>query len=128
MDFSDESNYEPEQIKRRLNSEKIDPAAVELDEKGRCALIQGSEAEPYRVTLDSCTCYDFLVHGQPCKHMYRLAADLGELPPLPAKSRSAVRDAQADAAADIECWKKAFMAGGISAAKYIKIVNALNSK
>lgn len=42
-------------------------------------LVQGSAAEPYTVTLDSCTCKDFENNKQPCKHMYLLALELGLL-------------------------------------------------
>lgn len=43
------------------------------------ACILGNGSEAYRVTLHSCTCKDFMMRRQPCKHMYRLAAEVGAL-------------------------------------------------
>ena len=43
------------------------------------ARIKGKEPQPYEVTLDSCTCKDFERTRHPCKHMYRLALELGLL-------------------------------------------------
>lgn len=37
----------------------------------------GSEPEPYVTTLNACTCMDFQRRNLPCKHMYRLALELG---------------------------------------------------
>lgn len=41
--------------------------------------IKGASGELYDVTLYTCTCKDYLLHRQPCKHMYRLAAEVGAL-------------------------------------------------
>ena len=37
----------------------------------------GSEGEIYETTLNDCTCMDFLTRRLACKHMYRLARELG---------------------------------------------------
>lgn len=41
--------------------------------------ILSESGEIYHVTLHSCSCKDFTIHRQPCKHMYRLAAEVGAL-------------------------------------------------
>lgn len=41
--------------------------------------IIGASGDIYEVSLNSCTCKDFEIHRQPCKHMYRLAAEVGAL-------------------------------------------------
>lgn len=43
------------------------------------ARIQSSSGATYSVSLTSCTCPDFQNRHQPCKHMYRLALELGLL-------------------------------------------------
>lgn len=39
--------------------------------------ISGSSSVPYTVTLDSCSCRDFIMRKKPCKHIYYLAIKLG---------------------------------------------------
>ncbi len=73
----------PDQLKRRISASKIKPSDIKLDEIHSSAIICGSGEEPYSVTLDSCTCYDFQSRDLPCKHMYRLALELGCLENLP---------------------------------------------
>ena len=41
------------------------------------AFITSESQNTYHTTLTSCECKDFQVHHQPCKHMYRLALELG---------------------------------------------------
>ena len=43
------------------------------------ATIKGSKNNRYTVTLNSCTCSDFQNRNVICKHMYRLALELGLL-------------------------------------------------
>lgn len=53
------------------------------------ARILSNSRESYQVTLHSCTCKDFQIHRQPCKHMYRLAAEVGALLAVDTKELSA---------------------------------------
>lgn len=56
-----------------------------LDIVNECCLMEGSNEEPYEVSLYSCTCKDFTVNRGgsllsmplPCKHMYALVTALG---------------------------------------------------
>lgn len=49
---------------------------IESEEK-RAVFSSTSDLPFYRTTLESCDCYDFQERHLPCKHMYRLAAELG---------------------------------------------------
>ena len=92
----------PEQVKRRLNGEKIKADAITVNVEDQTAVVVGSDPEPYRVSLSECSCFDFASRVWPCKHIYRLA--------------------------EIERWRQEFLAGNISAKKYVKIADALMSK
>lgn len=49
-----------------------------IDEKSQTAVFSSTTDIPYYVTsLSECNCYDFQKRGLPCKHIYRLAAELG---------------------------------------------------
>ena len=95
----------PDQVKRRLNGEKIKPDAIAVDAAAQTATVVGSGAEPYDVTLSGCTCSDFYNRGLQCKHMYRLAQELGLLR-----------------------WMREYVNGNITPEKYVKIYDALMSR
>jgi len=44
-----------------------------------CARVRGQSENVYDVTLDSCTCKDYVIRKRPCKHMYRLGLSIGAL-------------------------------------------------
>lgn len=67
-------------LKRILSATKMKTGNVVIDRENETAIIQGSAPEPYRVSLNSCNCPDFGIRqGLPCKHIYKLALDLGYL-------------------------------------------------
>lgn len=68
---------QPDQQKRQLSATKI--PITSLDKEKQSAIIN-----EYKVTLDSCTCRDYRTRELPCKHIYRLAYELGHMQP-PAK-------------------------------------------
>ena len=74
---SDDINNEPDQLKRQKSalSSKCTPA--EVDHVNQTGIFKGSGKKPYNTTLNSCTCRDYFVRRLPCKHMYRLAMELG---------------------------------------------------
>ena len=110
-----------DQIKRINTSKQIKSKnIVNIDVQGQTARILGSSGEIYEVTLDHCTCFDFNSQRGPCKHIYKLAAELDLLPPTPTFN--------AEKAEEIDRFKQQYLAGAISTDKFIKIVNALNSK
>ena len=115
-------------MKRRLNGEKIKADAITVNVEDQTAVVVGSDPEPYRVSLSECSCFDFASREWPCKHIYRLASELGMLEDWPKVSRSGSKAALEDAQAEIERWRQEFLAGNISAKKYVKIADALMSK
>lgn len=50
---------------------------LSIDREERSADISGSDSSLYYVTLEGCDCRDFERRGAPCKHMIRLAIELG---------------------------------------------------
>ncbi|WP_455654863.1 hypothetical protein [Phascolarctobacterium sp.] len=65
---------DPDQQKRQLSATKIPIASLNTNE-------QTAIINEYTVTLRDCTCRDFRTRIKPCKHMYRLAYELGYLSP-----------------------------------------------
>ena len=64
------------QAERQSRSQQV-RYPVLIDPENRIYEIQGASREPYRVSLLHCDCKDFAERGLPCKHMYRVAGDLG---------------------------------------------------
>jgi hypothetical protein len=128
VNWDPQIHSEADQVKRRLNGEKIKAEAVTVDFGAQTAAIIGSDPEPYSVSLSGCSCFDFASRGKPCKHMYRLADELGlsdSWPTISRKGQKAVMDAASE---EVERWREEFLAGNISAKKYTKIADALLSK
>lgn len=76
-------------VKRLQSALGIAAKKITLDRENGAAVIQGSGAEPYEVTLEKCTCADYSMRRQPCKHMIRLAVELGADYVLPKFDRAA---------------------------------------
>ncbi|WP_293726911.1 SWIM zinc finger family protein [uncultured Phascolarctobacterium sp.] len=118
-----------DQIKRINTSKQIKSKnVVDLDAQCQTARISGSSGELYEVTLDHCTCFDFDAKRGPCKHIYKLADEMGLLPPQPTLNAEKAETFKQSIPAEIERFKQEYLAGAISADKFIKIANALNSK
>ena len=68
------------QQRRMMRANTSDITIKEIDKENRFGIFVGERT--YRTTLESCTCPDFKERKLPCKHMYRLASELGliELP------------------------------------------------
>lgn len=75
-------------------AEKIASAADErieiLPSTHLCFEIRGASGAVYRTTLNDCTCPDFQHRHQPCKHMCRIALELGLLSDLGEQARNRV--------------------------------------
>lgn len=68
---------DPAQISRQGRSMTY-PFDFEIDESALTARFSSTSDLPYYdTTLSSCTCYDFQKRHLPCKHIYRLAVELG---------------------------------------------------
>jgi len=74
---NDSIHNEADQIKRQRSAldKKLTP--IEVDKEGKTCRIKGSGKLAYEVTLDECSCGDFFRRRLPCKHMYRLAHEVG---------------------------------------------------
>ena len=68
------SNSEQQQS-RMMRAASGEVVVKSIDKKARFAHFVGSKS--YKTTLLSCTCPDFKKRRIPCKHMYKLAGDLG---------------------------------------------------
>ena len=112
-----------EQVKRIESARKLTKDIVEIDNDAQRIVIQGSGAEPFESTLDDCDCMDFLHRKLPCKHIYRLAFELGEMVGLPVYKKGSV---DFDAEKEIEKFKELYLQGGISADAYVKVCTALS--
>lgn len=76
-----ETHEDQEQVKRQKSAldKKLTP--ISIDKENLSAVFRGS-SEDYITTLSSCQCVDFRRRELPCKHMYRLAMELGYFPGL----------------------------------------------
>ncbi len=115
-----------EQIKRIAFSQRITSENVTVDTQKETAVITGRDGT-YDVSLNHCTCYDFDSRQLPCKHIYRLASDLGLLE-MPKPSRKAAKEFKDHVQDDVDHYKELYFNGAISIEKFNKIVNALLSK
>lgn len=70
----DSVHGESEQISRQKSAAKGACTPVRLS--GAVGFFQGQHGQ-YETTLDTCQCVDFSRRKLPCKHMYRLAMELG---------------------------------------------------
>lgn len=61
--------------------------------------IRGASGAVYHTTLNDCTCPDFQRRHQPCKHMYRIALELGLLSDLGEQANAQIAACAAETAA-----------------------------
>lgn len=74
----DDSLHEDEKQMERQGWAMNYPFTFEIDKKNKCGKFSSTTLVPYYEThLDSCTCNDFLERQKPCKHIYKLAVELG---------------------------------------------------
>lgn len=78
MDFSKwvEISETPEQVSRIASSKKAECTPVSVDREKQTGIFSGSHGV-YNTSLEKCNCGDYVRRRLPCKHMYRLAAELG---------------------------------------------------
>ena len=68
-----------EQKKRLASAKLAKTTPASIDKENEIGIFPGSGASAYETTLNSCTCGDFIHRKLPCKHMYRLAIEIGKL-------------------------------------------------
>ena len=67
----------PDQVKRIASATKSETSPSCVDREQQTAVFPGSSTTSYTTTLSSCSCMDFSRRHLPCKHIYRLAMELG---------------------------------------------------
>lgn len=75
--WDEDVHTSPDQIKRLSSASKSATTPSHVDKEQQTATFAGSGVTPYVTTLSSCTCIDFSRRKLPCKHIYRLAMELG---------------------------------------------------
>lgn len=65
----------PDQLKRIDSAKKANLTPYRIDDESGCGYFVGSAS--YETFLDRCNCSDFARRKLPCKHMYRVAMELG---------------------------------------------------
>lgn len=76
----EESVHESSDQQKRLNSARLAATSpLSVDAENQCAVFKSSGQNPYNTTLNSCTCVDFFRRKLPCKHIYRLAMEIGSI-------------------------------------------------
>lgn len=67
---------EPDSLKRIKSAALAENTPVSINKNNLTGTFQGSHGK-YDTELDKCQCIDFSRRHKPCKHMYRLAFELG---------------------------------------------------
>lgn len=125
MDFGNwdrELHFYPQQVKRILLALKIPSYSISYTKDKSACYIQGRNSEPYKVTLNDCSCNDFSLRKLPCKHIYCFAYRLGLLNDLPKNNNSK----RFDIIEEGERYKNLYKTGVISAEQYIEITEAID--
>ena len=110
---------------RMERAENIRPSCVlQLDTDAGTAVILGSDGA-YSVSLDGCDCVDYGRRNLPCKHMIRLALEIGIPLDLPQFDPYAAADY--DISEDVSRLTARWKAGQLTTDALAKCVSALRS-
>ena len=63
--------------KRLASAQQSKTTPTSIDREHETGVFYGSGKDPYQTTLASCICNDFVRRKKPCKHVFRLAMELG---------------------------------------------------
>lgn len=80
----------PDQYKRLTSAKKSSCTPLSLSREECAGIFSGSHGT-YSTTLETCTCVDFVRRKLPCKHIYRLAIELGLIDESAASDTSKVK-------------------------------------
>ena len=75
-----EQNAGPDEEKRLNSAQQSKTSPTSIDREHETGVFYGSGKLPYQTSLAACTCNDFVKRKKPCKHIYRLAMELGIIP------------------------------------------------
>lgn len=112
-----------DQIRRRINAQKIKTDNITVHED--YYEIVGSSGDIYKVTLNICSCFDFVSRGLPCKHIYRFALDHNIIEDFPKIKPKNVKIFAQKIDQEIDSFRSYYEQGLISAEKFVKIVDAI---
>ena len=79
-DFWEPDKLYTRRVRERLDRAKSEDIAIGPQLSGTTYLIKSYD-ETYKTSLQSCTCADFSYKQTPCKHMLKLALEIGALDP-----------------------------------------------
>ena len=111
-----------EQVKRIESAEKLKPSDLAVDAGSQTMQVQGSASDPYVVSLSECSCTDFQIRQAPCKHMYRLAMELGMMDSLPKFDK---KKNGFDVKSELERYRSLYSERKISTDVFVQICTAL---
>lgn len=77
--WPEEIHDSPDQQKRLQSAKGPAVTPISVNSETQTGVFGGSGNKPYQVGLNECTCGDFVRRKRPCKHIYRLAMELGLL-------------------------------------------------
>lgn len=117
-------NDSPDQIKRLASAKKSACTPLSISQEDGAAIFSGSHGT-YSTTLESCTCVDFSRRKLPCKHMFRLAIELGQ---IDAPVSSDVRDVKRPAPAGLSLQDAVAAVEALPVASQIVLMNTLRNK
>lgn len=80
----------PDQERRHATARTGECTPLEIDAENGVGYFSGKSGR-YTTTLQECTCMDFARRHKPCKHMYRLAIELGLFNDTVEKNRTKVK-------------------------------------
>jgi hypothetical protein len=69
--------HEGKRQRNRIESALDRTRMIRFDRAAETAIFRGSDGQEYQTGLTRCDCLDFVSRKTPCKHMYRLAMELG---------------------------------------------------
>lgn len=124
--WDDSLHDTPDQVSIRENADSV--TLLEFDPASQSGVALGSEGKHYSVTLDSCECGYFISRKRPCKHIYRLAQELGLSEPVPPLDTAAHKAYRATIKERVAEFEKLFYSHAISAQYFKDIKKALESK
>ena len=76
-DWPDNIHSTKDQSKRIASAKSSATTPASIDKNQMTAIFPSTSFISYETTLKTCTCRDFTVRKLPCKHIYRLAIELG---------------------------------------------------
>lgn len=115
-------------LKRIQNSQKINADDIlKIDAAAQSGRFYGSDGSVYSTTLSGCTCVDFERRGLPCKHIYRLASELGHPVTDCIPRFDPYAAAEYDVEADISRLRDRLVAGQLTWDAFVKCADALHA-